>query len=83
MKIGIIKERKNPPDKRVVFSPEKCKELLEQYPELTLKVESSDVRIFSDQEYRNLGIEVVDDISDCDVLLGVKEVHCNFFWFIN
>jgi len=74
MKIGIIKERKNPPDKRVVFSPEKCKELLEQYPELTLKVESSDVRIFSDQEYRNLGIEVVDDISDCDVLLGVKEV---------
>ena len=74
MKIGIIKERKNPPDKRVVFSPEKCKELLEQYPELTLKVESSDVRVFSDQEYRNLGIEVVDDISDCDVLLGVKEV---------
>lgn len=74
MTIGIIKERKNPPDKRVVFSPTKCKELLETYPGLTIKVESSAIRTFSDDEYRNLGIEVVDDVSDCEVLLGVKEV---------
>ena len=74
MVIGIIKERKNPPDKRVVFSPQKCKELLVQYPDLTIKVESSDVRIFKDDEYRNTGIEVTNDVSDCDVLLGVKEV---------
>ncbi|PHR74206.1 MAG: alanine dehydrogenase [Lutibacter sp.] len=74
MKIGIIKERKNPPDKRVVFSPNACKELLAQYPELELKVESSDVRFFTDDDYKNEGIAVVDDISDCDVLLGVKEV---------
>lgn len=74
MKIGIIKERKNPPDKRVVFSPKKCKELLGQYPELELKVESSNIRTFSDQEYVNEGITIVKDVSDCDVLLGVKEV---------
>lgn len=74
MKIGIIKERKNPPDKRVVFSPSKCAALLNQYPKLTIKVESSDVRTFTDDEYKNAGLEVVDDISDCDVLLGVKEV---------
>ncbi|MCK5814728.1 MAG: alanine dehydrogenase [Flavobacteriaceae bacterium] len=74
MKIGIIKERKNPPDKRVVFSPEKCKELLETFPKLILKVEASDIRTFSDDEYRNLGIEVTDDVSDCEVLIGVKEV---------
>ncbi|MDC9723815.1 MAG: NAD(P)-dependent oxidoreductase [Urechidicola sp.] len=74
MVIGIINELKNPPDKRVVFSPEKCVELLEQYPELSIKVESSDVRTFLDDEYRNTGINVVDDVSDCDVLLGVKEV---------
>ncbi|MBV1888425.1 MAG: NAD(P)-dependent oxidoreductase [Urechidicola sp.] len=74
MKIGIIKERKNPPDRRVVFSPEKCKELLAQYPDLQLKVEASDARTFSDDEYRSAGIEVVDDVSDCEVLLGVKEV---------
>ncbi|MCF6279191.1 MAG: NAD(P)-dependent oxidoreductase [Flavobacteriaceae bacterium] len=74
MKIGIIKERKNPPDRRVVFSPLACKELLEKYPKLELKVESSDVRFFTDDDYKNAGINIVDDISDCDVLLGVKEV---------
>jgi hypothetical protein len=38
------------------------------------KVESSDIRIFTDAEYTNVGIEVATDISDCDVLFGVKEV---------
>ena len=74
MKFAIIKERKNPPDRRVVFSPEKLKEAQEQFPEATFKVESSDIRIFSDDEYRSLGFEVTDDISDCDVMIGVKEV---------
>ena len=71
MKIGIIKERKNPPDRRVVLSPEKCKELLLKYPKLEIKVESSDSRFFSDEAYKKEGIEVVNDVSDCDVLLGV------------
>ncbi|WP_456463099.1 NAD(P)-dependent oxidoreductase [Lutibacter sp.] len=74
MKIGIIKERKNPPDRRVVLSPEKCKELLLEYPELEIKVESSNSRFFSDKAYKEEGIEVVSDVSDCVVLLGVKEV---------
>ncbi|WP_299122069.1 NAD(P)-dependent oxidoreductase [uncultured Tenacibaculum sp.] len=74
MKFGIIKERKNPPDRRVVFSPEKLKELKEKFPSAEIKVESSDIRVFNDDAYRNLGIEVTDDMSDCDVLLGVKEV---------
>lgn len=74
MKFGIIRERKNPPDKRVVFSPEKIVELQQQFPNAFFKVESSPIRIFSDDDYRKLGIEVVNDVSDCDVLLGVKEV---------
>jgi alanine dehydrogenase len=74
MTLGIIKERKNPPDKRVVFSPEALVTLQELYPDLKIKVESSDVRIFSDEQYTSLGFEVVHDMSDCDVLLGVKEV---------
>ncbi|MFD0860703.1 NAD(P)-dependent oxidoreductase [Sungkyunkwania multivorans] len=74
MKFGIIKERKNPPDRRVVLSPMACKELLERFPGAELAVESSDIRVFGDDEYRAMGIEVTDDISDCDVLLGVKEV---------
>lgn len=74
MKIGIIKERKSPPDKRVVLSPEKCKELLQKFNELEIVVERSDSRAFSDQMYADLGIRLVDNVDDCDVLLGVKEV---------
>ena len=74
MKFGIIKERKNPPDRRVVFSPEKLVELQETFPEASVKVESSEIRVFSDHAYQDLELEVTNDISDCDVLLGVKEV---------
>ncbi len=74
MKLGIIKERKNPPDRRVVLSPKKCKELLLKYPQLEIKVERSDIRIFPDESYINEGIEVTTNMSNCDVLLGVKEV---------
>ena len=74
MKFGIIKERKNPPDRRVVFSPNEIKNIQEKFPVVSFKVEPSDIRIFSDAEYQNLGIEVTDDLSDCEVLFGVKEV---------
>ncbi|TDE03513.1 NAD(P)-dependent oxidoreductase [Flavobacterium hiemivividum] len=74
MKFGILKERKNPPDRRVVFSPEALVQLKELYPEAIVKVESSDIRIFTDEQYKELGIEISNDISDCDVLFGVKEV---------
>ena len=74
MKFGIIKERKNPPDRRVIFSPNEIKTIQEQFPVVSFKVEPSDIRIFSDAEYQNLGIEVTDDLSDCEVLFGVKEV---------
>ncbi|MEX6627428.1 NAD(P)-dependent oxidoreductase [Tenacibaculum salmonis] len=74
MKFGIIKERKNPPDRRVVFSPKKLQEFKEQFPDAEIVVEGSDIRVFSNQAYKNAGLEVVSDISDCDVLLGVKEV---------
>ncbi len=74
MKIGIIKERKNPPDRRVVFSPEKLSQLKKQFPGCQIAVESSAIRVFPDEDYENLGFEVTQDMSDCDVLLGVKEV---------
>lgn len=74
MKFGIIKERKNPPDRRVVFTPKEIVRLQNQYPEAFIKVESSDIRIFSDAQYGDLGIEVSEDVSDCEVLFGVKEV---------
>ncbi len=74
MKIALIKERKNPPDRRVVLTPEQAAELKSQFPDLEIVVEKSDDRAFTDEEYKKEGIEVVDDVSDADVLLGVKEV---------
>jgi len=74
MKFGIIKERKNPPDRRVVFSPQKLQEFQQQFPEATIVVESSDIRVFSDAAYVKAGFEITKDLSDCDVLIGVKEV---------
>ncbi len=78
MKFGILKERKNPPDKRVVFSPTKLQELKSQFPEAKILIESSDIRVFSDDEYKKAGFEITNDLSDCDVLLGVKEVPTEY-----
>lgn len=74
MKFGIIKERKTPPDRRVVFTPEEAARLQQEHPQAQVKVESSDIRYFTDDQYRAAGLEVTDDMSDCDVLFGVKEV---------
>ena len=78
MKFGIIKERKNPPDRRVVFSPDELARLKQLYQGLTVKVESSDIRVFSDEDYRNIGVEVANDISDCSIFFGVKEVPIDY-----
>ena len=74
MKFGIIKERKNPPDRRVVFSPNELAKLKQLYNEAIVEVESSDIRIFTDVQYKSMGISVTEDVSECDVLFGVKEV---------
>jgi len=74
LKIGIIKEGKVPTDKRVAFTPAQCVQIQQQYPQLTIKVQSSDIRSYSDQEYEQAGISVVQDVTDCDILFGVKEV---------
>tara|TARA_R110002072_G_scaffold108026_2_gene234637 strand:+ start:34953 stop:36167 length:1215 start_codon:yes stop_codon:yes gene_type:complete len=71
---AIIKERKNPPDRRVVFSPQKCQEVIQKFSEARIIVEASDVRIFPDEAYREAGFEVKEDVSEADVMLGVKEV---------
>ena len=64
MKIGIIKERKTPPDRRVVFSPQKLSLLKKQFPNCELFVESSNIRIFPDEEYEKLGFQISEDLSN-------------------
>ncbi|GAA5219582.1 NAD(P)-dependent oxidoreductase [Membranihabitans marinus] len=73
MKIGIIREEKVPSDDRVILNPEQCAWLQSHY-DVDLVVEHSPNRCFKDSEYMDAGIRVVDHVSDCDILLGVKEV---------
>ena len=74
MKFALIRERKNPPDRRVVLTPSACRELLKTYPQMEIMAESSPIRTFTDQEYRDKGITVTEDVSEAEVMLGVKEV---------
>jgi alanine dehydrogenase len=74
MKIGLIKEGKIPADNRVALIPSQCKWLMKHIPNLQIKVQSSAIRCFSDDEYKHAGIEVSNNIGDCDVLMGIKEV---------
>lgn len=74
MKFAIIKERKNPPDRRVVFTPQILQEAQEKFPDAEFIVESSDVRIYPDEAYKEAGFTVTEDVSDADVMIGVKEV---------
>ena len=73
-KIGILREGKTPPDKRVPLTPTQCQVLMNQYSNLDLVVQKSPIRCFDDSDYSALGIPLVDDVSDCDILMGVKEV---------
>ncbi len=77
LNIGLIAETKLPPDKRVVLSPKQCAAIQQAHPELKFWVQSSEIRTFSNQEYLNEGIQVVDDLNHCELLLGVKEVAVN------
>lgn len=72
--IGLIKEGKVPADNRVALTPRQCQYLLKHYPGISVAVQSSPDRCFSDKEYIRAGIEVREDISGCDILIGIKEV---------
>jgi saccharopine dehydrogenase (NAD+, L-lysine forming) len=77
MKLGILREGKTPPDNRVPLTPEQCVEVQQNFKNVQVVVQGSQVRCFHDEEYREKGITIREDISDCDVLLGVKEVLIN------
>lgn len=74
MKVALIREGKIPADSRVVLSPEQAAEVQQKFPHVKVICQSSELRCFTDEQYREKGIEIAKEISDCDILLGVKEV---------
>jgi len=74
VKIGLIREGKTPPDKRVPFTPLQVEEIQQRYAHVKVICEESPIRCYNDNEYAQAGAEVKADISDCDILMGIKEV---------
>jgi saccharopine dehydrogenase (NAD+, L-lysine-forming) len=74
LKIGVLREEKSPPDKRVPLTPLICAELIRKYPHIEIVVQPSKIRCYDDVEYTAFGVPLQEDLIDCQVLMGVKEV---------
>ena len=72
--IGLLREEKQPADKRVAFTPAQCVEIKQQYPQVSLYIQPSYDRCFTDELYEKVGVTIQDDLSQCDYLFGIKEV---------
>jgi saccharopine dehydrogenase (NAD+, L-lysine-forming) len=79
LRVGILRETKNPPDRRVPLTPPQIIALEELYPNVQFFVQPSDYRCFSNEEYEYLDIPLKEDLRDCDILLGVKEIDKRTF----
>lgn len=75
IKLGILREGKVPPDKRVPLTPKQCKKVEILYPHVKVIVQPSPIRAYKDQEFIDEGIEMSEDLSMCDIIIGVKEVN--------
>jgi alanine dehydrogenase len=72
--IGLIREGKIPADNRVALTPAQCKWLHKNFTAIKVVAQHSNTRCFTDKEYAMAGVEVTEDISHCDVIMGIKEV---------
>lgn len=72
--IGLIREGKIPTDNRVALIPSQCKWIHDNFNDFKIVAQHSAHRCFSDNEYLKAGIEIKEDISECDILMGIKEV---------
>ena len=73
-KIAVIRESRSD-DRRTPLVPTHIKELLSTFPGLNITVQPSKHRCFSDQEYEEQGAIITEDLSACNLVLGVKEIE--------
>ncbi|HZY26508.1 MAG TPA: NAD(P)-dependent oxidoreductase [Bacteroidales bacterium] len=79
LKVGILRETRNPADRRVPLTPPQIVALEELYPNVEFFVQPSDFRCYSNEEYEYLDIPLKEDLRECDILMGVKEVDKRTF----
>lgn len=78
IRIGLIRERKKLPDYRVALTPQQCSYIMQHFPDVNIVAEPSPRRCYTDAEYMAAGVAITDDLSACDVLLGIKEVPVEY-----
>ena len=74
IKVGLIREGKTPPDKRVPFTPLQVEEIAQRFSNVKVYCQTSNVRCFKDNEYEALGAGILSSMDQCDILMGIKEV---------
>jgi len=74
IKIGLLREGKNPPDSRVALTPAQCKWLQKNFQQVQIVAQPSPTRCFADKEYLAAGVAVQEDLSGCEYIFGIKEV---------
>ena len=72
-RIGIRRENKDKTEKRTPLIPEQVKKLIKDY-QLEIQVESSPNRIYAAEEYQRAGATIVENLQDCNIIFGVKEI---------
>ncbi len=61
------------------LTPPQIVALEEAYPDVQFFIQPSDYRCYSNEEYEYLNIPLKEDLRDCDILMGVKEVDKRTF----
>jgi saccharopine dehydrogenase (NAD+, L-lysine forming) len=79
LRVGILRETRNPADRRVPLTPPQIVALQELYPNVEFFVQPSDFRCYSNEEYEYLDIPLKEDLRECEILMGVKEVDKRTF----
>jgi len=71
--LGIRKESKGRWERRAPLAPRHVEELVRVHGR-SVVVQPSEIRVFEDDEYRQAGAEIQDDLSRCRVIFGIKEI---------
>ena len=74
--IGIIRESRND-ENRTPLVPEHIKKYKESNPNINFIIQPSNSRCFSDEEYELCGAKINENLNECSIIFGVKEIDPN------
>lgn len=72
-RIGILREEGDDWERRVPLTPDDCKTLLSE--NLKILLQPSEIRCYSDEEYKEAGCIICENLEECDLILGINILH--------